>query len=121
MVGPSKSSLRPISRTNVRMHANADIWEIRQIEATKEAKVMMGTMDLVTRTMDLVTQTRAAMEVEGRTAVMAAVAAVATWRKMTILMTTRAITKATVPMPATRTISMSMMICTRTRMSEQYT
>jgi hypothetical protein len=100
------------------MHANTDIWEIRQIEATKEAKVMMGTMDLVTRTMDLVTRTRAAMEVEGRTAV---TAAVATWRKMTISMTTRAITKATVPVPATRMISMSMMICTRTRMSERYT
>ena len=97
-VGPSKNSSRLISRTNVRMHTNVDISEIKQIEA---AKVMMGTMDPVTRT-------RAVMEVEGR------MAAVAAWRKM---MTTRAITKVTVPVPATRMISTSLMIFT----SERYT
>jgi hypothetical protein len=80
------------------MHANVDISEIKQIEA---AKVMMGTMDPVTRT-------RAVMEVEGR------MAAVAAWRKM---MTTRAITKVTVPVPATRMISTTLMIFT----SERYT
>ena len=97
-VGPSKNSSRLISRTNVCMHANVDISEIKQIEA---AKVMMGTMDPVT-------WTRAVMEVEGR------MAAVAAWRKM---MTTRAITKATVPVPATRMILTTLMIFT----SERYT
>lgn len=47
MVGLSKNSSRLISRTNVRMHANADISEIRPIEGLRVAKeihqVMMGT------------------------------------------------------------------------------
>jgi hypothetical protein len=77
------------------MHANADIWEIRQIEVAKEAKMMMGTMELVA-------QSRATMVVKGRTA------AVETRirRKMTILRTARAITKAPVPVPATLTRTM---------------
>ena len=95
---------RPISRTYVCMHANSDIWEIRQIEVVKEAVVMMETRELVT-------QIRAVMEVERTTTV-----------------TTRGITssKAIVPVPVpvttrTRIISMRVVIFTRTRISEPYT
>ena len=55
MVGPSKNSSSLISRTNVHMHTNADILEIRQIEGLRVAKVMRR----------IVTQIRVAMELEG--------------------------------------------------------
>ena len=107
MVGLSKNFSRPISRTNVRMHANADIWRIRQIEVEKEAKMMRM------RTMELVTRRRVMMEVKGRTATVET-----RIRRKTILRTSRTITKAPVPVPATRT--MISMIFTR-MLSERHT
>ena len=52
MVGLLKSSSSQVSRTNMHMHTNEDIWEIRQI---KGSRVEM-------RTKGPVTQTRVAME-----------------------------------------------------------
>jgi len=39
MVGPLKNFSNRISRTNARMHANEDIWEIRQIMVGKGTRV----------------------------------------------------------------------------------
>ena len=66
MVGPSKNSSRLISRTNVRMHANAVILEMGQIEGLRLAKEMNQVMTR-TRLKGLVTWMRAAMELEGKT------------------------------------------------------
>ena len=39
MVGPSKNTSNVVSRTDARMHANEDIWEIRQIAIGKGTRV----------------------------------------------------------------------------------
>ena len=69
MVGLSKNSSNLISRTNARMHAGEDIWEIRQIvigNGTRVAKEvttgMMMMRGLVTMAvMELVAKTRVTM------------------------------------------------------------
>ena len=107
MVGPSKNSSSQISRTNARMHANVDIWEIAQIKGLRvmkkanQMKIRMegviwtkaamwkkglvartsATMELAVTTAGLVARNSAAMELAVTTARLVA--------EMTILRTTR--------------------------------
>ena len=88
------------------MHTNVDIWEIRQIEGLR---VMMESKALATRTRTtmetkgLVARTRVVKELKGTMA--RTMALVTAWRKMTMFMTTRAVTRGTGPVT-----TMSMMM-----------